>query len=52
MQHSVNRLNNDGEKDLLVMRHDIFVTGDVARITHMNNFRKNVDFEELVLGKV
>jgi len=52
LQHLIDGLKSDGEKDFLVMKHDGSVIGDVASIAHMYNFRKNIDFGELVLGKI
>ena len=52
LQHLIDGLRSDGEKDFLVMRHDGSMTGDVASIAHMHNIRKNVDLGELVLGKI
>ena len=52
VKHFIYRHSSDGEKDLLVMRYDGFVTWNITSIARMYNFRRNVDLGELVLGLI
>ena len=52
LQHLIDGLRSDGEKDFLVMGHDGYVIRDVASIAHMYIFRKNMELGELVLGQI
>ena len=52
LQHLINRFSSDGKKYGLVRGHHYSLTGDIIFMAIMDNLWENVNFRELVLGKI